>query len=180
MDKEISRVLTHASKLLNNQKFSSILPLLENGFIINDPKQQGNILNQHFSTKSSVPGSDDEVPILEQKQCTSSLNNITTNPLQTAKTIQPTLKKSNLSHCGVSEKFLGLIATPISFSLSCLLNNHFEEGYFPDIWKLSHITAIWKHKSLKSDKSMYCPISLLPKLSKIYESIFHQELLRHC
>ena len=51
------------TKLLNNQKFSSIPPLLENGFIINDPKQQGNILNQHFSTKSSVPGSDDEVRI---------------------------------------------------------------------------------------------------------------------
>ena len=53
------------TKLLNNQKFSSIPPLLENCLIVNDPEQQGNILNQPFAKKSTVPGSDDEVPLLE-------------------------------------------------------------------------------------------------------------------
>ena len=101
------------TKLLNNQKFSSIPPLLENGLIINDPEQKGNILNQHFAKKSTVPGSDDEVPLLEQKHCFSNFSNITTSPLQTAKIIRSTLKKSNSSYCGVPGKFLGLIATPI-------------------------------------------------------------------
>ena len=56
--------------------------------------------------------------------------------------------------------------------------NYFEQGVFPDIWKLSHITAIWK--GLKSDKNMYRPLSLLPTLSKICEAIIHNDLLRHC
>ena len=41
------------------------------------------------------------------------------------------------------------------------------------------ITAIWKRSGSKSDPSMYRPISLLPTLSKIMESIMHRRLLDH-
>ena len=137
-------------------------------------------MNQHFATKSTVPGPDDPVPHLEQKLFPSHFDSLNTSPLQVAKKIRSTLKQSHKSHCGIPGNFFPLISTPISFSLSRLLNNHFEKGIFPDIWKLSHITAIWKHKGLKSDKANYCPISLLPTLSKICEAIIHFDLLRHC
>ena len=48
------------------------------------------------------------------------------------------------------------------------------------MWKISHITAIYKHKGLKNDKVNYRPISLLPTLSKMCESIIHHRLLGHC
>ena len=168
------------SKLLNNQKFSVIPPLLENGTTVNDPKKQSDILNSFFASKSTVPGSNDEPPDLPDKDINSYFSQINTSPIQISKTIRNCLKKSHLSHCGIPGKFLSLIATPISFSLSRLLNNHFENGLFPDIWKLSHITSIWKQKGLKSDKTNYRPISLLPTLSKICESVIHNGLLSHC
>ena len=168
------------TKLLNNQKFSAIPPLLENGTTVNDPKQQSNLLNNFFASKSTVPGSHEEPPNLPDKEINSYFSQINTSPIQISKIIRNCLKKSHLSHCGIPGKFLTLIATPISFSFSRLLNNHFENGLFPDIWKLSHITSIWKQKGLKSDKTNYRPISLLPTLSKIGESVIHNGLLTHC
>ena len=74
---------------------------------------------------------------------------------------------------------MSFISTPISFALSRMFNNMFENGFFPDSYKLAHITSIWKNKGLKSSKHFYRPISLLPTLSKILESIIHSRLLSH-
>ena len=71
-----------------------------------------------------------------------------------------------------------MIATPISISMSKLFNNLFEK--FPDMFKLSHVTSIFKHKGFKKDKVNYHPISLLPTRSKLCESVNHNRCLSHC
>ena len=57
--------------------------------------------------------------------------------------------------------------------MSRMFSNMFEVGYFPDTFKLAHITSIWKQKGLKSSKLFYRPISLLPTMAKIMESVIH-------
>jgi hypothetical protein len=166
-------------KLMNTQKYSSIPPLIENGEILNDAKKKADVLNEHFATKSTVNDPNSEVPNLDPIPVNYKVSRIYTSPIEVARLIRIT-KQSNISHCGISGKFLNIIATPISFSLSRLLNNHFEEGLYPDMWKISHITPIYKRKGLKSDKANYRPISLLPTLSKVFEAIIHQRLLSHC
>ena len=52
-------------------------------------------------------------------------------------------------------------------------------GFFPENFKLAHITRFWKQKGVKSSKLFYRPISLLPTLSKCIESIMHSRLLSH-
>ena len=64
--------------------------------------------------------------------------------------------------------------------MSKLFNNLFEIGHFPDLWKIAHITAIYKRSGPKTCKTSYRPISLLPTLSKIFESVIHERLLKHC
>ena len=167
------------TKLMNNQKFSSISSLIENGGMIEDSGQKANILNSHFAAKSTVHSPEDSVPQLDLRPNTTPFSTINTSSIEVAKIIR-SIKKSNASYCGIPGKFLSFISTPISFSLSRLLNNHFEVGSFPDIWKTSHVTAIFKNKGLRSDKTNYRPISLLPTLSKICESIIHKRLLDHC
>ena len=73
-----------------------------------------------------------------------------------------------------------MIATPISFSMSRLFNNLFENGHFPHLWKLAHVTAVYKRSGPKTDKSNFRPISILPTLSKICESDLHERILKHC
>ena len=76
--------------------------------------------------------------------------------------------------------FLSLISKEISRSMSQLFNNLLENGHFPDLWKISHITPIYKKSGLKSAKENFRPISLLPTISKIFESIIHERLSEHC
>ena len=77
------------------------------------------------------------------------LYSLNTSPIEVAEIIR-NIKKSKSSYCGVPGHFLSLIATPISFPLYKIFNNLFEAGHFPEIWKLAHVTAIWKSAELKS------------------------------
>ena len=99
-------------------------------------------------------------------------------PLEVGKIIRD-IKKSQQSYCGVPGKFLSIISSPISFPLSRMFNNMFGNGFFPENFKLAHVTSIWKQKGVKSSKLFYRPISLLPTLSKCLESIIHKRLLSH-
>ena len=62
--------------------------------------------------------------------------------------------------------------------ISNLLNRIFHTGVYPRIWKVAHVTPIFKSDD-KSNKTNYRPISLLPTLSKICEAIIHKRLLQH-
>ena len=166
-------------KLMKNNKFTSAPPLIENETIIDDPKEKSNIFNDFFASKSTVPNFNDPAPNLVQKEDISKMGCLNTSPLEVAKMIR-NLKKSHFSHCGLPGKFLGLISTPVSFSMSRLFNNFFEIGYFPDQWKIAHITAIYKKSGPKTCKTSYRPISILPTISKVFESVMHDRLLKHC
>ena len=56
----------------------------------------------------------------------------------------------------------------------------FEIGLFPEQWKIAHVTPIFKRSGSKNIKTNYRPISILPSLSKICESVIHERLLSHC
>ena len=121
----------------------------------------------------------DDPPFLQKFENIPNLDKINTSPIETAKLIRG-LKKSHMSQCRVPGKFLSMISQPISYSFSKLLNNLFEIGYFPDLWKIAHITPIYKRSGHKNDKANFRPISILPTLSKVCESVIHERLLSHC
>ena len=118
-------------------------------------------------------------PVLDKIEGINPFATINTSPLEIGKILR-SLKKSHFSACGIPAKLLVEIATPISHPLFSLYNNLFSIGHYPDIWKISYITPVYKRSGLKSEKSNYRPISLLPTLSKVCESVMHQRLLAHC
>ena len=166
-------------KLMKNNKFSPTPPIIENNDTINDPTLKGEIFNAFFAAKSTVQGSDDLPPNLQRLDGISSQQSLNTSPLEVGKIIRG-LKKSHSSYCGISGKFLQLISTQISGSLSKLFNNLFDIGHFPDIWKIAHIIPIYKRSGSKNSKSSFRPISILPTLSKVIEAVIHDRLLNHC
>ena len=165
--------------LMKNNKFSPIPPLIENNVTINDQKQKSEVFNNFFASKSKVVNANDEPPILERLENIKNLENINTSPIEVAKFIRG-MKKSHSSYCGIPGKFLHIISAPISYSFSTLLNNMFEIGHFPEIWKIANVTPIYKRSGVKNEKENFCPISILPTLSKVCESVVHERLLSHC
>ena len=139
------------------------------------------MFNNFFASKSKVSGFEEDPPHLNKIENVPVLSALNTSPLEVGKLLR-TLRKSPVSPCGIPGKFLQLISNEISYSLSNLLNNMFEIGYFPDRWKIAHVTPIFKHVGSKNLKSNFRvrPISILPSLSKVCESIIHERPLSHC
>ena len=72
-------------------KFSSIPPLLENGHTITDPTQKRELFNKHFASKSTVPNSGDDVPLLPKKPHIPSFDQINTSPIELSKMLRDNL-----------------------------------------------------------------------------------------
>jgi hypothetical protein len=63
-------------------------------------------------------------------------------------------------------------------SLMYLCNSSITSGIFPDQWKISKITPIFK-KGSRQDKDNYRPISVLSVLSKIVERYYGLHLISY-
>ena len=61
--------------------------------------------------------------------------------------------------------------------LAKLFNLCLADSVFPSSWKVASVVAIFKGAGARSDSANYCPISLLPVISKIFECFVQQQLL---
>ena len=168
-------------KLSRTSKDTSIPPLLENGELVNDPQEQAEIFNKYFTGKSNVRNPNDEPPTLENFVTKDVFENLDTNHYELGPIIK-SLKSSNHSPCGIPSRFIidahTSTGSTLAKMISELLNKVFHTGVYPKIWKLAHITPIFKAKQ-KSNKANYRPISILPTLSKVCESVIHKRLIDH-
>jgi hypothetical protein len=86
--------------------------------------------------------------------------------------------KNSVSWDGISTKVLKNISQYIIQPLSCMINQSFQEGKFPENLKLSVITPLFK-KEDKKNPSNYRPISITSSISKIFEKAFLSQLEKH-
>ena len=77
---------------------------------------------------------------------------------------------------GISARILKIAAPVISLPLSRLINHCIDTGTFLSAWKTAKVKPLYKGQGSKDDKNNYCPISVLPLLSKIFEKHVHQAL----
>ena len=87
---------------------------------------------------------------------------------ETLKAIDNLENKNRSGHDGISIKLLKLTKKELSKSLTLIINQMITTGIFPDSFKKSKITPLFKN----GDQSLllnYRPISLLPTISKVFE-----------
>ena len=86
------------------------------------------------------------------------------------------------SHCCghdiISSNTLKLIASEVSPSPTFIINQSLSTGIFPDSLKTAKVIPIHK-KDEKTIMSNYRPISILPVLSKIIQSVMHLQLMHY-
>ena len=74
-------------------------------------------------------------------------------------------------------KFLKIASCIVSEWLSKFFSKCMTTGEFLDSWKIAHITSIPKvHSPSASSSSEYRPISVLPVLSKLFETIIYHRV----
>ena len=79
---------------------------------------------------------------------------------------------------GISARLLRMSAPAISKSLTLLFNASLKLGQFPREWKEANVTPVPKN----GDKELvtnYRPVSILPVISKVFESLIHQQLYHY-
>ena len=77
---------------------------------------------------------------------------------------------------GISARMLKSVATSITPSLTRLFNLSLSTGILPDPWKRTRIVPIPKSTQNQSSPTNYCPISILPLVSKLLEKHVHNLL----
>ena len=77
----------------------------------------------------------------------------------------------------VSPRVLKSCASALGGSLTALFRKICYNASFPNSWKISRITPVYK-KGAHSDPSNYRPIAVLPTLSRVFELLLISQLQR--
>ena len=169
-----------AKTLYGNKMKKSVPTLLENGRQYSSDKEKVDLLNSYFASQSTLeaPSQDFSLPIFNYAT-EARINTINVSPEDVQKVLcsLPVNKASGPDN--ISNKLLKNVAPSICFPLSRLFNLCMRNSHFPDIWKVSNITPIYK-KDEDYIKEHYRPISLLSCVSKVNERLVFEELYDYC
>ena len=171
--------------LNRNKKNSNVASIIyHNGNVLSNAKDITNAFNVYFANIGKNLASEIEQNITDNADYTQYVSTpLTETKLQfkcitdndTQRAIDKLENKSSSGHDGISNKLLKLLKIELSKSLTLIINQMITTGIFPDSFKISKITPLFK----KGDVSMlsnYRPISLLPTISKIFERILYNQL----
>ena len=81
-------------------------------------------------------------------------------------------------HDGISSELLKLVNDDISSCITLIINQSLTTGIFPDKLKIAKVTPVYK----KCDKKLinnYRPISVLPVISKVFETVIFDQLTKY-
>ena len=78
-------------------------------------------------------------------------------------------------HDRISSELLKLISNDIADSITLTINQSLKSGIFPNQLKIAKVTPTYK-KDNKKIISNYRPISVLPVVSKVFETVIHEQL----
>ena len=78
----------------------------------------------------------------------------------------------------ISSYFFKPVLPLIETSLVIMFHTSIESSQFPDLWKLARVSPIHK-LAFKSDKSNYRPISILPVISRFFETLIANQFYQY-
>ena len=153
-----------------------IPPIEENDTIHYTSIEKATAFNKYFTAQCSVTDEGDALPRLNET-C-GSINQLTLTTdivkevlknLDCGKAVGPDLVHNKLLIAAA-----GLISEPLTF----LFNRSLTEGKFPALWKLAHVTPIFK-KGERQKCSNYRPISLLSCIGKVLEKCVQKHVFNY-
>jgi hypothetical protein len=171
-------------------------------YLVKNPEQKVNLLASYFVSHSSKePDSpikhlvNDEISNLKREMqnlpqitCFSS-NSLSSNPHDTNEFISSEEVESIFRNLNTKRSF-GIDKIPniilrklpkiIIKQYTILFNNMINNSHFPEFWKVAKVVPSLKPLKEQKDIASYRPISLLTNISKVFEIIIHNKILKFC
>ena len=181
---DIKKTWATIDEKLNRKKNTADFPeeFLYKEKTITDLKDIANSFNEYFSNIG--PSLSEKIDMSES---TMTYSDYLTNPAHSRFSFTPISEKETLNIInnlknkksygidGISNVLLKSIANEILKPLTLIINQSLETGIFPDAFKTSKVTPLYK-KGDKTDLNNYRPISILPTISKVFEQVIHVQL----
>ena len=93
----------------------------------------------------------------------------------TLRIIKNMKSSTSKGHDGISSELLKLITSDVSKCITTIINQSLTSGIFPNSLKIAKVTTIFK-KGNNNLITNYRPISVLPVISKIFETVICDQL----
>ena len=163
--------------MLNDKKVPCIPPIFHDNKFITDISKKADLFNSFFAKQCSIIENNSVLP--------SSINPITDQYLANTEFTKDDIKRiickldpnKAHGHDTISIRMLRMSGDAIIEPLFKIFKNCLKCGIFPDDWKKRNIVPIFK-KGDKQNIKNYCPVSLLPICSKIFERIIYDNMLK--
>ena len=161
---------------MGRKKGRSIPTLVHEGVELSTSRAKAELLSRVFALKATIDDRGREPPTLP-KVIHHDLHRIDFENCEVHRLLEGLKARKATGPDGISARVLRDCANELTPSLSRLFRQSLSEGRVPSGWKHGRITACHK-AGPKNNPENYRPISLLPIVSKVLETIVNRRLLR--
>ena len=165
------------NKVMNRGKPS--IPTIVNGpEILSSSSDKAILFAQMFSSNSTL---DDQGHPLPEFPLRTNINltNFKITPSDVAKSIRRLDNFKAVGPDAIPVVVLKNLIAEVAPILSKLFNRCLHQSVFPNSWKSSSVCPVFKNSGERCDFSKYRPISLLPIISKVFESLINNHIITH-
>ena len=163
---------------ITNKGKSNIPPLINGPEVLTTSKDKAEHFAQKFSRNSTLDDTGHPLPEFEARTH-QVLSNICITPKKVATVIHSLDPSKATGPDGIPVVVLQRCCPELAPVLSKLYNKLLSQSCFPSCWKIPNVIAAFKNSGDRSDSGNYRPISLLPIISKVFESLIASSLIRH-
>jgi hypothetical protein len=173
MLKKPRRLWDELNRGLGRKRKSDICQLETSSGILTSTLEIAGQLNSYFISSAKQSAHHCKPPALHQVESVLHFHKIEDDEVLEA------LKGLNVHKAtgvdGISARLLRMVAEAIAPSVAKLLNQSLASGEIPGEWKRANVTPVPK-STAAGQSSDFRPISVLPVIAKVFESLIHRQL----
>ena len=157
---------------------STVPPLFVGAQVLTSSQDKAEVFGQSFSTNCSLSSLNHPIPNFPPR-CSDTVSDIRVTPHSVARIISSLRNSIASGPDHIPVIVLKMCSPELSPVLSKLFNKCLSESSFPICWKCASVVPIFKNSGERSQPGNYRPISLLPIISKIFESVIKSVIVNH-
>ena len=173
-----SRDFWRISNSILNRGKSTIPPLFNGPEVLTSSKDKADLFAKKFSTNSTLDDSFHPLPDFPS-QTDQGLSSLRITSRKVASEILDLDASKATSTDPIPSIVFQRCSPELSPVLAKLFNKCLAESCFPSCWKYPSVVPAYKNNGERSDPGNYRPISLLPIVSKVFESLINDRLIKH-
>ena len=146
--------------------------------MLSSASDKAKLFTENFSKNSNLDDSGISLPVFPSRTNLKLHNISVTSKMVKKVIINLDLSKASGPDC-IPVVVLKNCEPELSYILAELFNKCLKESCFPDCWKVSSVIPVFKNVGESSTANNYCPVSLLPVVSKVFEKPANDRIIDH-